>query len=180
METRRTYWWMPAALVGAGAAGVALTSCVATLMVLRTFEEVAVSGRGIEIPLTIEKAAQLPLTAAWIGLVAVLVAAGMTLRAGVQRRPALVAAVAGLALAGGVMPVLLFRQSADFVMREITPGMNTLPPASFLQTIATNLTTTAVVSAACFVVVAVLVMATVRAAWRTDHHHRPTVARYSS
>lgn len=170
---RQSYWWTSVALIAIGYAAMALSSFLAVRMLIATFDDMAVSGGGIRAVSTgIWQATQLPLAAAWAAIVISALAAGVALPrlaahapAAERRRQVLFGALAVLAVAGGLVPVVLFRRTIAVIMREITPGTSS---ASGVQIIASQLTTTAILSALCFGVVAVLLIATLRVARRSD------------
>lgn len=183
---RQSYWWTSVALIAVGYAAMALSSYFAVRMLIATFDDMAVSGGGIRTVSTgIWQATQLPLASAWAALFISALAAGVALPRIARRDPAaenpqrtrraLFGALSVLAVAGGLVPVVLFRRAIAVVMREVMPGTGS---ASGAQIIASQLTTTAVLSALCFAVAAVLVIATLRVARRPDlsRHASPVTA----
>lgn len=181
---RQSYWWITVALIAVGYAAMALSSYLAARMLIATFADMAVSGGGIRTLSTgIWQATQLPLASAWAAVVISALAVGIALPriAAHDRRaePAqrkwrvLFAVLAVLAVTGGLVPVVLFRRAIAVVMREVMPDTSS---ASRVQIIASQLTTTAGLSALCFAVVAVLIIATLRVARRSDlSSHAPLV-----
>ena len=133
------------------------------------FKSVATNGGGIgAISAGVWESAQLPLTAAWIGLIVSLVAA-MFLRpfadhggaAAGRSHPAAFGLLMTAGLTTGLAPLLAFHPAVEFVLRAITPG-TAIPATRVLD----YLLAYEVMSASCFVAAVGILAAITRLARR--------------
>lgn len=176
-----SYWWVSIAFVVASCAALALGAFLSVRILRSVFDDMAITGGGIgTVWFGIWQATQPALAAAWLGILATLLASvfalprasrEMALLAGGRHpRAAIFASLAAIALAVGVTPALLFRRAVDFVLWIITPrahpgGVNA---GSVSQDIATRLLVTATVSAGCFLILLALVVITAFLARRSN------------
>ena len=173
---RNDYAAAAVALIAAAYGGVALASFVAVRYFAKALAEMASLGGGIAaISLGMGEAAQLPLSAAWIAVVATVVAIPFTLRAMRQdagasndARPERLFWTAGLALAGGVASVLLFRGAIAFVLAAVTPGAQPqgMNATNMMEMLNDRLTMTSAGIAVCFALVIVTMLLMFRPARR--------------
>ncbi|MEO8032830.1 MAG: hypothetical protein ABI837_00215 [Acidobacteriota bacterium] len=136
---RHSYWWLPMAIAAVGFSVSALASWVGVRMFAAVFQTVTTNGGGVgAISAGICESAQLPLTAAWIGLITSLVAAIFhrpfaghdTTTEG--SRPVAFALLITAGLTIGIAPLLAFRPAITFVLRAITPG-TAIPAAKVME-----------------------------------------------
>jgi hypothetical protein len=165
---RNDYAAAAVALIAVAYGGVALASFVAVRYFANVLVEMAEHGGGIaSISLGMGEAAQLPLSAAWIAAVATVVAMLFAFPAmwrtpglSSDARPGRLFWTAGLALAGGVASVLLFRGAMAFVLKAITPGAQ--PPGmnatNMPELVNNRLTMTSAGIAVCFAIVIVTML----------------------
>lgn len=164
-----SYGWLSIAFVIAGCAGLALGSFLAVRILMGTFDSMSEAGGGIgAVWFGIWEATQPLLAAAWLAVASALLAGVFVLPHAKkeltpevdERRPgaATFAWLAALAFAAGVAPVLLFRRAVTFVLWAITPESRVTAVAEAIEN---RLRVTATVSACCFLILIVLVVATV-------------------
>ena len=160
---RKSCGSLPTVILAVGLCSTALASWAGVRMFAAVFEEVTASGGGIgAISSGIWESAQLPLTAAWIAVIASFVAVTFLRwfavdpisEGGGRSRPAAVGLLLGVALIIGLAPLIAFRPAAAFVLRAITPG-TAIPPARVMNYLLAYEMTTAV----CFLVMIGIVVA---------------------
>lgn len=159
---RKDYVAAAVALIAAAYGGVALASFVAMRYFTNVLVEMARLGGGISaISRGMGEAAQLPLSAAWVAAAASVVAMVFAFLAMRQNpdapndaHPGRLLATSGLALAGGVASVLLFRGAIAFVLAAVTPGAQ--PPgvnaSNVAEAVSNRMTITSAGIAICFAI----------------------------
>jgi hypothetical protein len=165
----QSYWWISLGLVAVALASMALASSLALRMILATFQDVSRNGGGIgAISFGIWQATQLPLTAAWIGIVSSFLGILFLLPFAKSRRtsdrnprPFSFALLMASVAAAGLVPAVIFERAITYLMGAITP--RTAIPA---VRVANHLLTNEAMSAVLLGVAIALVIAVVRLARR--------------
>ena len=171
---RKDYAAAAVTLIAAAYAGVALASFVAMRYFTNVLVEMESRGGGIfAISRGMGEAAQLPLSAAWIAAAASVVAmvfAFLAMRqdtaAPSDAHPGRLLATTGLALAGGVASVLLFRSAIAFVVAAAIPGAQPagVNASNIEELVSNRLTIASAGIAVCFAVVIVALLLMFRSA----------------
>lgn len=173
---RKDYAAAAVTLIAAAYAGVALASFVAMRYFTNVLVEMASLGGGIfAISRGMGEAAQLPLSAAWIAAAASVVAMVFAFLAMRQDKgvpsdahPGRLLTTTGLALAGGVASVLLFRSAIAFVVAAAIPGAQPagLNASNITEAVSNRMTLSSAGIAVCFAVVMVSMLRMFRSARR--------------
>src|SRR5262245_37557915 len=126
----RSYWWVPLALIATALTSTALAATLGSRMMVVMFADVTRNGGGIgAVSFGIWQATQLPLTAAWIGIVTSSMAMMFLLPFAKGRptsdrapRALLFGVLVATILPAGFVPAITFQRAIPFVTRAITPG----------------------------------------------------------
>jgi hypothetical protein len=161
----QSYWWVSFALVATALASMALASSLALRVILATFEDVLRNGGGIgAISFGIWQATSLPLTAAWIGIVAGFIGILFLMpfvknrqTPGRHPRPFLFVFLMASVVAAGIVPAVTFQRAISYVLPAITPG-TALAPASVTSHLLTAETMSAVLLVVAIALVITLVL----------------------